>query len=60
MENWKLSFTKILNKKKSHDNRVNTLLKIGNGVILTASDDKLKIRKKYNYYLVLILNILFY
>ena len=28
-------------KEKSHDDRVNTLLKTGNGLILTASDDKL-------------------
>ena len=28
-------------KEKAHDGRVNTLLKIGNGLILTASDDKL-------------------
>ena len=28
-------------KEKAHDGRVNTLLKIGNGLILTASDDNL-------------------
>jgi len=28
-------------KEKAHDGRVNTLLKIGNGLILTASDDKI-------------------
>jgi len=41
---WKIendNLQRISIKEKAHDGRVNTLLKIGNGLILTASDDKL-------------------
>ena len=41
---WKIennNLQRISIKVKAHDGRVNTLLKIGNGLILTASDDKL-------------------